>query len=296
MSKKNVASLIIENKTVLIVIAIALFLIELEIFAVAAMKSGRDYKLQFYNDQGNLIHETDGKSLSDFNKYYFEKTFGPAEQYEVRLVKEDKPFPFRAWFVAAVGIPIGIILLFAFVVKAYISLFYGDEAPDEPDMKKVEYSTRLEKIVGSISGFNIFAIGFLVFLVIISYWIIPEVVIYLGKLGEETILKYKWFFFSVIGVVFGTLAWVIYLRYLLAKKTIDSQTEVDKFRMQLEYHQAGDIPLQLEYGQNGAGTNPLIGWNKEDNAESDQADINKKEEEPEKKKKKKKRGFFKKNK
>ncbi len=256
MSKKNVASLITENKSVFIIIAIALFLIELEIFAVAAMKSGTDYKLQVLDDNGNLIHEADGRSLSDFNKYYFEKTFGPFEQYQVKLVKEEKPFPFRAWFVAAVGVPVGIILLFGFVVKAYISLFYGDELKeDEPDLRKAKYNTGLEKIVASVSEFNIFAIGFFVFLLVISYWIIPEVVIYLGKLGEETILKYKWFFLAAILSVFGVLIWVIYLRYMLAKKTIESQVEVDKYRMKLEFKQSG---LQLEYDEKG--TNPLIGW------------------------------------
>jgi len=264
MSGKNITSLVLENKTVFIVIAIALFLIELEIFAVAAMKSGRDYKLQFFNDKGNLIHEADGKSLSDFNKYYFEKTFGPTEQYEVKLVTEDKPFPFRAWFVAAVGIPVGVMLLFAFVVRAYIAIFYGEDEISESEAQgKAESGSRLEKIVASVSSFNIFAIGFLVFLVIISYWIIPEVVIYLGKLGEETILKYKWLFLAIIFSALGFLIWVVYLRYLLAKKTIDSQTEIDKFRLQLEYKQyGGDMPLQLEYNQKDQSKKPgmLIGW------------------------------------
>lgn len=263
MPRKNITSLVIENKTVFIVIAIALFLVELEIFAVAAMKSGRDYKLQFFNDRGNMIHEADGKSLSDFNKYYFEKTFGPTENYEVKLVKEDKPFPFRAWFVAAVGIPVGIILLFAFVVRAYLAIFYGEDEISEPEVNgKTEPGSRLEKIVASVSGFNIFAIGFIVFLVIISYWIIPEVVIYLGRLGEETILKYKWLFLAIIFSALGFLIWVVYLRYLLAKKTIDSQTEIDKFRLQLEYKQyGGDMPLQLEYNQKESGKpGMLIGW------------------------------------
>ncbi|MDM8549773.1 hypothetical protein QUF72_06840 [Desulfobacterales bacterium HSG2] len=263
MPKKNIASLVMENKSVFIIIAVALFLIELEIFAVAAMKSGRDYKLQVIDAKGNLIHETDGKSLSDFNKYYFEKTFGPFEQYEVKLVTKDVPFPFRAWFVAAICIPMGIILLFAFAVKAYIALFYGEEEErkEKENLRDVEYGTRLEKIVTSVSGFNIFTIGFLVFLLAISYWIIPEVIIYFGKLGEETILRYKWFFLAGIIAVFSVLVWVIFLRYLLAKKTIESQVEVDKYRMKLEYKH-GDSPLQLEYNRNKTGNN-LIGWDKD---------------------------------
>ncbi|QTA88679.1 hypothetical protein [Desulfonema magnum] len=290
MSKKSIASMVVENKTVFIVIAIALFLIELEIFAVAAMKSGWDYKMQILDDKGNLIHETDGKNLSDFNKYYFEKTHGPFEQYQRKLVKNYVPFPFRAWFVAAVGIPVGVILLFAFVVRAYIALFYGEEKEEEADLRKENYGTRLEKIIASVSGFNIFAIGFLVFLVIISYWIIPEVVIYLGKLGEDTILKYKWFFLAVLLAAFGILVWITYLRYLLAKKTIDSQTEVDKFRMQLEFKQTGGLPLQLEYDHNEINDKPLLGWDDKKNNITGNGDTP-----PSKSEKPKKSRFFKKN-
>ncbi len=274
MSKKNVASLLIENKTVFIVIAIALFLIELEIFAVAAMKSGTDYRLQVLDKKGNLVHETDGKTLSDFNKYYFEKTFGPFEQYDVRLVTKDIPFPFRAWFVAAVGIPMGAILLFAFAVKAYLSLFYGEYKDEEEEAlrARTEALTGFEKFIASITGFNIFVIGFIVFLAIILYWIIPEVITYLFRLGEETIIrymkigediivKYKWFFLALVMGFFGFIAWIVYLRYLLAKKTIESQTEIDKHRLQLEYSRNVGSSLQLEYDGAKAGTEPLISWN-----------------------------------
>ena len=40
MSKKNLMAILRENRTLLIVIAVGLFLIELEIFVIAAMKSG----------------------------------------------------------------------------------------------------------------------------------------------------------------------------------------------------------------------------------------------------------------
>ncbi|MCP4111185.1 MAG: hypothetical protein GY749_37615 [Desulfobacteraceae bacterium] len=260
MTKRGIASLIEENKTVFIIIAIGLFLIELEIFAVAAIKSGRDKIIQVFDKNETLVYEVPGNNLSEFNKYYFEKTFGPLDQYNIKLLVRDKPFPFRAWFVAALGIPIGIILLFAFVVKAYMSLFYGDE-DKQGDGSRDE--TRLGKLVDSVSRFNIFTIGFFMFLLVISYWVIPEVVIYLGKLGEETILKYRWFFLSVIVVIFGVFTWIIYLRYLLARRTIDSQAEVDKYRMQLEFNHDGNIPVQLEYKPEQAGTTPLVGWDKE---------------------------------
>jgi len=272
MSEKSISSLIEENKTMFIIIAIGLFLIELEIFAVAAIKSGRDYRLQVLDKKGVLVHEVAGKSLSDFNRYYFEKTFGPLENYDIKLVTDEIPFPFRAWFVAAVGIPVGIILLFGFVVKAYMTIFYGhyESKGSESDTKKTGEETRLEKLVESISRFNIFTIGFFIMLIILSYWIIPEMIVYLGKLGEETIQKYKWFFLAVIVIVVVVFIWVIYLRYLLARKTIESQTEIDKFRLQLEFKQYKDLPPQLEYHSDDRKERKLVGWDKGNMTETDE--------------------------
>jgi hypothetical protein len=63
--------------------------------------------------------------------------------------------------------------------------------------------------------------------------------------GTETVTRYKWIFLSVAVVFLGLIIWTIYLRYLLAQKTIDSQTEINKYRMQLEYDKTDPIPLQL---------------------------------------------------
>ncbi|MBW1723877.1 MAG: hypothetical protein JRD87_11625 [Deltaproteobacteria bacterium] len=249
MSKqKNTMALLREKRMLFIIILVVLFLIELQIFAVAAMKSGRKSWLQVLDTKGNVIHETDGQNLSEFNKYYFEKTFGPFEQYQVKMVTKDRPFPFRAWFVAAVGIPVGAMLLFAFFVRTYQSLFYKEEKmPHDPDSKEKEYEYRFEKIIAAISRFNIFAIGFLIFLAVFLYWVIPDLIVYLGRVGTESVARYKWIFLSAAVIFLGLIIWMIYLRYLLAKKTIDSHTEIKKCRMQLEYDKTDHIPLQLDY-------------------------------------------------
>jgi len=246
--KKNITTFMRENKTLFIIISVVLFLIEIEIFALAAMKSGRKSWLQVMDVNGNVIHETDGKNLSEFNKYYFEKTFGPFEQYPVKLVTKDLPFPFRAWFASAVGIPVAAFLLFAFFVRAYQSLFLKEEnIIDETNLKGAEYEYRFEKIIAAISRFNIFIIGFLISLAVFLYWVIPNLIVYIGRTGTETIMRYKWIFLAV-GIVFlGLFIWIIYLRYLLAKKTIDRQAEIDKYRLQLECNNIDDRPPQLTY-------------------------------------------------
>jgi hypothetical protein len=245
---KDVKSIIREHKTLFVIIAVILFLLELQIFAVAAMKSGRKSLLQILDENGNVIHETDGRNLSDFNKYYFEKTFGPMDQYDVRLETQEYPFPFRAWFVAAVGIPVGIVLLFGFVVKAYISLFYGHEKDTVYSGHHAEPGeTHLEMILSRISRFNIFTIGFLIFLGVFAYWVIPNLITFLGKTGIETLSQYKLFFISSALIFLGLVVWVIYLRYRLAVKSIESRTEIEKQRIQLEMAEQMSARAQIEY-------------------------------------------------
>jgi len=253
MTAKSLSSIVKEHKKLFIIIAIGLLLLELEIFVFAAIKSGRESWLQVIDEQGTIIHETDGADLSDFNKYYFEKTFGPLDQYKVKLVTKDVPFPFRAWFVAAVGIPIGIMLLFGFLVRAYMALFYGEVQQTAANGAPIsDEESRLERILAKVSRFNIFTIGFLVLVGIFAYWVIPNFITYLGKVGIETLIRFKWFFLAVFVALFGLVVWLLYLRYRLAAKTIESQTEIDKHRLQLELHQTRTATQQLTYDSSAA--------------------------------------------
>jgi hypothetical protein len=127
--------LIQKNKRLFIIIGICLFLLEMEIFAVAILKSGNQSKIVVINDQNNVIYEADGSNLTDFNKYYFEKNFGPLDKYELKLRSNHVPFPFRAWFTAAFGIPVGIVLLVAFVFKAIANLLGEDEKKVKKNQK-----------------------------------------------------------------------------------------------------------------------------------------------------------------
>ncbi len=262
MKTIRISNLIQENKTLLIIIIVGLFLLELEIFALAAMKSGRKSWLQVIDVNGNVIHETSGRNLSEFNKYYFEKTFGPFENYQVRLETRENPFPFRAWFVAAIGIPVGAMLLFGFVVKAYVAIFHGSELQGDVAKPVCEpgYESRLESILIRISRMNIFIIGFLIFVGVISYWIIPNMITYLGRTGIEAIVRFKWVFIALGAVVTGMGVWIVYLRFLLAKKSIESRTEIEKHRLVLEYKAQHDLPLQLNAPSGDRGQRASQDW------------------------------------
>ena len=242
------------HRSLFIIIMVGLFLIELEIFAVAAMKSGRKSMLQITDPRGNVVLLTEGARLSQIDKIAFERTFGPLEQYRVHIFSENRLFPFRAWFVAAVGIPVGMMLLFAFIVKTWAALF-GETPPErKAESGEPEASSGLKRVVDVVSRFNVFIIGVLVFVAALAYWILPNFVLYAGKTGIETIARYKWVALAAAVIFVGSVLWIIYLRYLLAKKSIESHKEVEKYRLQLEYEQSH--PPQITYSVNNSTNEP----------------------------------------
>jgi len=269
----SILQFIRENKTILILIGVGLFLIELEIFAIAAMRSGREARLQVLNDRGNLIYEADGTQLTEFNKYYFEKTFGPLENHQTRLVTSVEPFPFRAWFAAAIGVPVGAILLFGFAVRAYMSLVYP-EAGCRPDPSGApdESETRFEKVIRKVSQFNIFVIGTLTFLTAVTIWMLPNMLQRIGTVGVEAIIKYKWVVLGAVVVILALIIWIIYLRYLLARKTIESQVEVDKFRLQLEMAPENRQMILLPPGNASDSSSPPLVEFEKDTEDKDRTD------------------------
>ena len=257
MSKKNLMAIIRENRTLFIVIAVGLFLIELEIFILAAMKSGRQSVIQVMTATGEVIYESDGQNLSQFDKYYFEQNFGPVENYQLKLHTRERPFPFRAWFVAAFGLPIAGILLFAFVVKAYLSIFYADRLQESGEaLTPSADASVLERFLVRVSRYNIFIIGFLVLMGILAYWVVPNFIVYISQLGVDTLIRYKWFFLAAAAISLGLLVWLIYLRYLLARRAIESRTEVEKHRLELEYKHGGSTG-QLSHRSDQAH---LVDW------------------------------------
>ena len=224
-----------ENKTLFIILAVGLFLVELEIFAMAAMKSGRESQVQVLDHQNNLIYEARSSRLDSREKDEFENTFGPLSNYQVKLVTVQRPFPFRAWFAAAAGLPIGAVLLFGFFIKAYEALFFRSEHYPETSASTRNPSTdRLDRLITRVSRLNIFAIGGFVLLFALGLFAVPHLLSEFGRNGVAVISKYRWVAVGVVGVFLGLLIWIIFLRYLLARKSIEAQADIEKYRLQLE--------------------------------------------------------------
>lgn len=81
---------------------------------------------------------------------------------------------------------------------------------------------------------NIFAIGGFVLLFALGLWAVPHLLAEFGRNGVAIIIRYKWVAMGIVGVFLGLVIWIIFLRYLLARKAIETQADVEKYRLQLE--------------------------------------------------------------
>jgi hypothetical protein len=237
-----------ENKTLFIILAVGLFLVELEIFALASMGSGRKSIVQVLDQQSNVIYEVQSARLNSQEKAEFENTFGPLANYRVNVVTKQRPFPFRPWFAAAAGLPIGAVLLFGFFVKAYEALFFSNErrfSRDSASHTSDPSSDRLDRLIHRVSRLNIFAIGGFVLLFALGLWAVPHLLSEFGRHGVAVIIRYKWVALGIVGVFLGLVVWIIFLRYLLARKAIETQADVEKYRLQLEILGGHQTPPQL---------------------------------------------------
>ena len=227
-------------KTLFVIIVIGFFLIEIEIFAFAVMKSGRNSYMQVFDDADHMVYEVKGTTMTNFDKYYFENTFGPFEDYQVRIKTKETPFPFRAWFSAAVGLPIGLVLLMAFVLKAVTVFLHGSRYPSSGSREGEDSSKNgFEKLLFRVSSYNIFIIGFLAFAAVFLFWIIPDLLTFLARAGMETVMTFKWFFVGGFAAFFVLFAWFMYMKYQLAKKSMESELVIKKHQLSLEYAKAG---------------------------------------------------------
>lgn len=233
-----------ENKALIFMLAFFLFVLELEIFISASLKSGDHSRLQVVNANNEVIYETSEKKLYQFDKYYFESNFGPLENYRIRRVNEERPFPFRGWLISAIGIPVGFMMILGFIIKAWAVFFkgekpfYEDDAHSEPGENK----GKLINLILTVSNLNIFVLGFLIVAALVLYWVLPDMIMYISKMGIETLVRFKWFFISALVIVTGIFTWFIYLRFLLAKKAIESRAEIEKMKLQI-IHDTGDSEI-----------------------------------------------------
>jgi hypothetical protein len=227
-----------QQKIILGVCVAVILVLELIIYMTLASQAGHKSYVVVSDMNGAKVYETSGTAMTSYEKLVFENTFGPLSNYQIHIQSETVPFPFRAWLATAVGIPVGLIMLLAFLIKAFQSIFYGEEkdrcgdedplAPS-PEAVKQRFGSVLHVFGG---GTSIFYIGFLVATVVVLIWVVPNFLGDVAKMGLSMVREFKWFFLGVGIFLAFIITWVIYLRYKLSKRMLDNQLDLEKFRVE----------------------------------------------------------------
>lgn len=219
------------QKNVLAIIVAALVVGELAIFLAAASQSGTEYRVVIEDSEGRTLYETPGKMLTYYEEMSFKNTFGPIENYQVRIITRHRPFPFTAWLAASVGIPMGLVLLAALIIRTYRAIYeYRTEPsilPERPDS-----TSRWKRLLFIFNSLSIFHLGFIVTLVALLVWLIPHVAERFIAFFESFIKTHALLSVILIVLFFALIAWVIYLKYRLSKEFLHYRYEIA--RLQLE--------------------------------------------------------------
>jgi len=221
------------QKIVLAVSVVAFLFLELLIYLAAAGQAGQKSTIIVTDTNGTKVYETAGTTLTSYERLVFENTFGPLQNYRIQLETESVPFPFRAWVSAAVGIPIGLVLLVSFLVRVYLSLLYGEEKEEsEESLGEAETRNRFGALYSSFRRFSVFHAGFMALVAVLLFWIVPNFLQDFTKVSVAAIKEYKWFFMGIAVFMAILITWVIYLRYRISKQMLDNQLDLEKFRVE----------------------------------------------------------------
>lgn len=221
------------QRIVLIVSVLAFLILEVIIYLAAASDAGQKSRIIVTDANGAKVYETLGSALTSYEKLNFENSYGSLSNYRVQLQTDTTPFPFRAWVSAAVGVPVGLVLLVSFLVRVYLSLLYGEEKDKSAKSEEPGGAPhRFASINRMFHGISVFHIGFLTVLAVLLLWMVPNFIGDFAKITFTAMREHSWFFGGAAVFLASMIAWVIYLRYRLSKKMLDNQLDLEKFRVE----------------------------------------------------------------
>jgi hypothetical protein len=245
------------SKLVLAVGVILLLVLELTIYIAVSGQSGLNSRVVITDESGSKLYESTGSTLTPYEKMVFENNFGPLLNYKTHVESEVLPFPYRSWILLAIGIPMGLILLLFFLVRVWLILLNGDHTDKSAGPLPTEGKAGLQSFLSASRHISILHVGFVIVLVVLSFWLIPSLLSDAVKSCFAAVREYQFFFLGFSVFVCAFLTWVVYLRYKLSKRMLDNQMEIEKYRIQTNLLAQNPEPYRLEHLGAEAGKHPL---------------------------------------
>jgi len=260
-SEEKLGKLVDKRVPGLFTILVTFAAIEFGILLVClAFSPSRDI-VKIYNAQNEVIYENDYNitHIREFKRVYGIKNLKENGFVLTRLKKESQ-FPIRAWIALSICIPLILVLFTAFIIKVFEDMFRQDKSKgakkkksdkkDEDEDKNEDFDnpdfeeTKFEKLFSTLGRLNVYSLGTTILLAAFLYWMVPDLLVYVGKISYQTISELKW---VILGVVLVAGFYLI-LKTILAHKTkneiIRQQAEIQKNRDRLTMEAKLEFQLQ----------------------------------------------------
>ncbi|MDD9305171.1 MAG: hypothetical protein HUK40_23700 [Desulfobacter sp.] len=236
MSDKKLRELVENHVPGLFVIIVVFAIIEFGILLACVAYSANQDMVKIYGKNNEPLYENvyNLSHINEFKKLYGIDNFQESGFVLTRMTIENK-FPTRAWIALSVCVPLVLILFVVFIVKVFEDMFHSQKEntrkKDDPDPEFEE--TRFEKLFSTLGRLNIYALGTTVILTAFLFWMVPDLLVYLGKVSYETISELKWVILGIILLGGLYLIFKAYFSYKTKIQIIKHQAVIQQHRDRL---------------------------------------------------------------
>jgi len=251
MSEEKLRKLVDNRVPGLFLILVTFAVIEFGILVVCVAFSSNQDIVKIYNAENEVVYENEYNliHIKEFKRAYGIKNFKDAGFVLTRLKKENK-FPTRAWIALSICIPLVLILFTAFIIKVFEDMFQSskktekkEETNDEETVASDFEETKFEKLFSTLGRLNIYSLATTILLIAFLYWMVPDLLVYVGKISYQTISELKWVILGII--LLGGIYFIV--KAVLAHKTrneiIRQQADIQKNRDRLAIEAKLEIKL-----------------------------------------------------
>ena len=238
MSEQWMRKLVEKRVPGLFYIILIFAVVEFGILMICVVSAANQTLVRVFDADSTMVYEDiySANALTEFKQVSGIQNFKD-EGFVVTRVLVDNTFPTRAWIALSICVPLGLILFVVFVVRVYEDLFHLRKKQPEPGTEiNREFGfeeTRFEKLFSTLGRLNIYALGATVIVSAFLYWMVPDLLVYLGKISFQTISELKWVLLCLVLLGGAYFICKIYLAYKTKMNIIHQQAEIQKNRDRL---------------------------------------------------------------
>jgi hypothetical protein len=238
MSEQKLRKLVEKRIPGLFYIITVFAVIEFGILVACMVTAANQTRVTVYDANQTLEYEDiyNADALAEFRRVSGIDNFKD-EGFTVARTLVEKPFPTRTWIALSICVPLLVILFVAFVVRVFEDVFlFRKKTPDKNDSDHREFDfeeTRFEKLFSTLGRLNIYSLGATVIVAAFLFWMVPDLLVYIGRISYQTISQVKWVLLTLV-LVGGVY---VIIQAFLSHKTkiaiIEQQSEIQKNRDRL---------------------------------------------------------------